>query len=305
MPSVGSNRVSSRASGRASLRALGIGLALALVVVIAVATLSSNDGGVTGVGALASPTPARPAVRVRAPARSQAPPRASAATTTISLFGDSLAHQARTAFAAQLARRSRITSTVGTFPMTALCDFLPAITADLVQHRPGVLVLEFSGNSGTACLRVRAGTLPTIGSNGWLTHYLDDLRDVLAVARTTDTTVVWATAPPVSPSQFSSNYPRTLAAAIRKLAATNDLLHVVNTGAALTADGRTFSHTLPCRPDEVAYCQNGRLVARADDGLHFDCQGIPDPLGACVGYSAGARRFGEAIADAAAAANLS
>lgn len=301
MPSAGSNRVSSRASGRASLRALGIGLALALVGVIAVVTLSCGDGGVTGVGALAASNPARPAVRVRAPAQSKATPRASAAATTISLFGDSLAHQARAAFAAQLARRSRTTSTIGTFPVTALCDFLPAITAELVQHRPGVLVLEFSGNSGSACLRDDAGTLPTIGSTGWLTHYLDDLRNVLATARTTDTTVIWATAPPVSPSQFSSNYPRTLAAAIRKLAATNDQLHVADTGAALTTDARAFSHTLPCRADEVAFCQNGRLVVRADDGLHFDCHGIPDGLGACFGYSAGARRFGEAIADAAAA----
>jgi hypothetical protein len=290
MPSVCSTRVSSRASGRASLRALGIGLALALGGVVAVVTFSSSDGRVTQVGALASP----------APAQFQASPRATAAATTVSFFGDSLAHQARAAYAAQLARRSRATSTVGTFPLTALCDFLPAITADLIQRRPGVLVLEFSGNSLTACMRDRSGALLTIGSTRWLSHYLDDLRSVLAVAGTTGTTVLWATAPPVLRSQFSSDYPRRIAAAIRKLAATNDRLHVVDTGAALTADGRTFSHTLPCRPDEAAYCENGRLVVRADDGLHFDCQGLPDPLGACVGYSAGARRFGEAIADAAA-----
>src|SRR6478672_9031541 len=290
MRSVCSTRVSSRASGRASLRALGIGLALALGGVVAVVTFSSSDGRVTQVGALASPTPAQ----------FQASLRATAAATTISFFGDSLAHQARAAYAAQLARRSRATSTIGAFPLTALCDFLPAITADLIQRRPGVLVLEFSGNSLTACMRDRSGALPTIGSTRWLSHYLDDLRGVLAVAGTTGTTVLWATAPPVSRSQFSSDYPRRIAAAIRKLAATNDRLHVVDTGAALTADGRAFSHTLPCRPDEAAYCENGRLVVRSDDGLHFDCQGFPDPLGACVGYSAGARRFGEAIADAAA-----
>lgn len=289
MPSVCSTRVSSRASGRASLRALGIGLVLALGGVVAVVTFSSSDGGVTQVGALASP----------ALARFQAPPRATAATT-ISFFGDSLAHQASAAYAAQLARRSRATSTIGTFPLTALCDFLPAITADLIQRRPGVLVLEFSGNSLTACMRDGSGALPTIGSTRWLSHYLDDLRRVLAVAGTTGTTVLWATAPPVSPSQFSSDYPRSIAAAIRKLAATNDRLHVVDTGAALTADGHAFSYTLPCRPDEAAYCENGRLVVRSDDGLHFDCRGFPDPLGACLGYSAGARRFGEAIADAAA-----
>src|SRR6478672_3735681 len=102
MRSVCSTRVSSRASGRASLRALGIGLVLALGGVVAVVTFSSSDGGVTQVGALASP----------APAQFQAPPRAAAAATTISLFGDSLAHQASAAYAAQLARGSRTTSTI-------------------------------------------------------------------------------------------------------------------------------------------------------------------------------------------------
>lgn len=288
-----------RRSRRASRRVLG-GALVAAVAVGAIVMLSAAEEGVTGVGASSSATPAGPAVRVRAPARSKAPPRVLAAARTISFFGDSLAHEARTSYAAQLARRARITSTIGTYPATALCDFRAAITADLFTHRPRVLVLEFSGNSFTPCLRDPAGVLPTIGSARWLTHYLDDLRDVLAIARATHTTVIWATAPPVSPTQISSNYPRTLAAAIRKLSLTNDRLRVVDTGAALTTDGRTFSRALPCRPDESAQCENGQVIARADDGLHFDCHGIPDSLGACFGYSAGARRFGEAIADAAA-----
>jgi hypothetical protein len=286
-----------RRSRRARYRVLGGALVVAVLALVIVTLAAAEEGGA---GALASPKPARPAVRVRARVRAKIPPRAAAVAGTISFFGDSLAHQARGAYTGQLTRRARVTSTIGTFPTTALCDFRAAIAADLFAHRPGVLVLEFSGNSLTPCLRDPAGVLPTTGSAQWLGHYLDDLRDVLAIARATRTTVIWATAPPVSPSQFSSNYPRTLAAAVRQLSLTNDQLRVVDSGASLTTDDHTFARTLPCRPDESAYCQNGQVVVRADDGLHFDCHGIPDSLGACFGYSAGARRFGEAIANAAA-----
>jgi hypothetical protein len=258
---------------------------------------------VTGVAAVAS-TPVLPRAAVNPP-RAKAgspPPRTQVPMQRVSLFGDSLAYESASAFMVQLARRAGVASTVSTYPMTALCDFTSSIYRDLLVNRPGVLALEFSGNSGTPCMKDGAGALAVIGSDGWRDQYVDDLRDVLAVARVTRTTVVWATAPPVSPTQFDRNYPRTLAVAVRKLAATNDRLRVVDTGAMLTTDGRSFSRTLPCRPDERAVCRDGRLVVRSDDGLHFDCHGLPDLVGTCVGYSGGARRFGEAIADAAARA---
>jgi len=281
-----------RASRRASLVA-GITV---LVLVCAAA--------VTGIAAVAS-TPVLPRATIsplRVKAGSAPPPRAQAPMQRVSLFGDSLAYEATGAFMAQLARRAGVASTVSTYPMTALCDFTAAINRDLLANRPGVLALEFSGNSGTPCMKGGARAFAVIGSERWRDQYLDDLRDVLAVARVTRTTVVWATAPPVSPTLFASNYPQTLAAAVRKLAATNGRLRVVDTGAALTTDGRSFSRSLPCRPDEHAVCRNGRLVVRSADGLHFDCHGLSSLLGTCVGYSGGARRFGEAIADASARA---
>lgn len=69
------------------------------------------------------------------------------------------------------------------------------------------------------------------------------------------------------------NYPHLLATAIRTLSATEPRLRVADAGAALTTDDHSFTNTLP------------------------------GPLGTCIGYSAGARRFGEAMADAAIAAN--
>ncbi len=306
MPPGPGSRAFRRAFAHLSRRVLFVALVTGLVLGGAVVTLSPSEGGVSGAGALAAPR----SVRARVPIRVKASTRQSSAMgrspagerepASVAFFGDSLAHEAKAAYNGQLARRARISSTVETFPTTALCDFRTAIAEELLTHRPGLLVLEFSGNSSTACMRDRTGTLPAPGSNRWLAHYLDDVRGVLAIAHATGTTVLWATAPPISPTQYPSDYPRRLAAAIRKLATTFSWLRVADTGEALTTDGHSFSHTLPCRPDESAYCERGQLVARSDDGLHFDCHGVPDRLGACIGYSAGARRFGEAIANAAA-----
>lgn len=257
--------------------------------------LAVSSGGAVTVGAAPVRTPARPSDRVPGePVR-------------VSFFGDSLAHQAKGAFALEFQRRATAVDDrspkLQTFPAMALCDFRRQITADLLARRPGILVLEFSGNSGTPCMGDDGnGGALTIGSEPWRDRYLDDLRAILAVARSTDTTIVWATAPPLSPARFASNYPGELAAAIRRLARGESGLRVVDSGAALAGADAGFARTLPCREDEQAYCADGQLVVRADDGLHFDCHGVTGPMGECVGYSAGARRFGEAIAAAAVAA---
>jgi hypothetical protein len=269
---------------RARVRTL---LAAALVL----GTVGAGLLVVGSAGALPLP-PASPSSPSVAPVVIRAPER-------VSLFGDSLARQASDAFVAALRRRVDRAPNVQTYPGTALCDYRNHIVEDLMQHRPQVLVLEFSGNSGTDCMRDRAGDLRVIGSAGWRAQYLVDLRAILKVADLTRTRVVWATAPPVSPVIFPSDYTSTLARAIRTLEPANSRLRVVDTGAALTTDG-SFAHSLPCRPDEHAGCRDGRIAARSVDGLHFDCQGLSNPLGACLGYSAGSRRFGEAIAVAAA-----
>jgi hypothetical protein len=261
-------------------------VAPALAAVAGIAGLA----GLAGLGsAAAGPvrTPVRPTVPM-----STAPDR-------VALFGDSLAHEARGAVALALAGRTLLTPRLTTYPATALCDFRRTIAAELLARRPDVLVLEFSGNSATPCMAGDGGRLLTIGSPSWQARYLDDLQAVVVLAGQTGTDVVWATAPPLSPERFPTNYPRKLAASIRALARDQDHLLVVDTGAAVAADGREFAATLPCRPDEAPYCRDGRVVVRSFDGIHFDCHGRHDDTGTCVGYSAGGRRFGEAIAHAA------
>jgi hypothetical protein len=74
-------------------------------------------------------------------------------------------------------------------------------------------------------------------------------------------------------------------------------VRVAATGGAVAGDDG-YASSLPCRADESMLCREGRIPVRADDGLHFDCHGFVDPMGGCVGYSAGARRYGEALATA-------
>jgi hypothetical protein len=249
--------------------------------------------GALVVGALASAVAAAP---VRPPVHPAA--RARTVPDRVAVFGDSLAHEAKGATALELAAHTPSPPHLSTYPATALCDFRRTIAAELLARRPDVLVLEFSGNSGTPCMRGRDGRLLAIGSEQWRARYLADLEAVLTIAGTTDTRVVWATAPPLSPDRFATDYPRRLAAAIRDLAREHEHLRVVDTGAAVTADGHGFIATLPCRRDESPYCRDGRVAVRADDGIHFDCHGPSDGY-TCGGYSAGGRRFGEAIAEAA------
>ena len=263
------------------MRAFGLGLVAVALALVGIRV------------AAAAASPARPGTSpARTAAVEQRPP------TRVSLFGDSLAHQAQAAFSAALAEAGPVDLHASTYPTTALCDFRREIPEDLVTRRPQVVVLEFSGNSFTPCMRDAAGRLLDIGSAAWRDRYVDDLRAVLRVARLTGTTVVWATAPPVDHPPAPVDYPRHLAAAVRDLVATDRRLRVVDTGASVATPGRRFSPSLPCRASEP-FCHDGRIVVRATDGLHFDCHGTPDAAMACSGYSAGGRRFGEALARAA------
>jgi hypothetical protein len=263
------------------MRRLGLGLVAVALVVIGVRVPDAHA---------ASPS----ARRARGGATS-----AAFVPTRVSLFGDSLSYQSKAAFTTRMERRAPGDLNISARPGAAMCDDRSAILEDLLRRRPQVLVLEYSGNSFTGCMRDAAGALLVIGSTTWRDRYVDDLRAVMTVASVTDTKVLWATAPPVHHLAAPENYPRELAAAARKFSATHHRLEVVDTGDALESTEHTFAPTLPCRADERTFCVDGRIKVRAADGLHFDCVGSIDVYGGCIGYTAGGRRFGEAMADAA------
>jgi hypothetical protein len=224
------------------------------------------------------------------------PARPDADPARVSLFGDSLTYQARAAFLAETVPLGVRFVTVSTRPGAALCDDRDAIVRDLTSKRPDLLVLEYSGNSFTPCMTDERGGQLTIGSRMWRERYREDLDRIATIAASTGTDVVWATAPPVEKIGTPPDYPARIEAIARAVADRDPRVRVADTGAAVAAqDG--FARTLPCRPDEVALCgADDRIAVRAEDRLHFDCIGTIDFMGGCIGYSAGARRYGAALA---------
>jgi hypothetical protein len=213
----------------------------------------------------------------------------------VSLFGDSLTYQSRSAFLAGTVPLGVRLGTVSARPGAALCDDRDAIVRDLASKRPDLLVLEYSGNSFTPCMTGPGGAQLPIGSRAWRDRYRDDLERIATMAASTGTEVVWATAPPVARAGSPPDYPARIASVAREVADRNPGLQVADTGDALAGRG-AYASTLPCRPDEAALCRDDRIAVRAADGLHFDCFGTIDVLGGCLGYSAGARRYGDALA---------
>jgi hypothetical protein len=263
------------------MRRLAVGLAAAALVL-----------GLTGFRVV---DPAAGPVAGRAPQAAATRADADADPTRVSLFGDSLTYQARSAFLAGTAPLGVELATVSTRPGAALCDDRNAIVRDLASERPDLLVLEYSGNSFTRCMIGADGHLLTVGSRAWRDRYRDDLQRVAAMAASTGTEIVWATAPPVEHIGTPDDYPARIASVARAIAHREPDVSVADTGDALAGrDG--YTPTLPCRPDETVLCHDGRVVVRAADRLHFDCVGVIDPLGGCLGYSAGARRYGDALA---------
>lgn len=246
--------------------------------------------GLVGIGSL-DPT-AAPAAE-RGPDAAAARPDAD--PIRVLLFGDSLTYQSRAEFLAGTAPLGVDLATVSTRPGAALCDDRDAIVRDLASKRPDLLVLEYSGNSFTPCMTDAGGRQLTIGSRAWRDRYHDDLERIATMAESTGTEIVWATAPPVEHLGAPVDYPTRIEAVARQVADRDPDVRVAETGDAVAGRGG-YVPTLPCRPDEAALCRGDRIAVRAEDGLHFDCIGTIDALGGCVGYSAGARRYGDALA---------
>jgi len=266
------------------VRAFGLGLvavALALVGIRAAAA--------------AAPADRAHASRSRPAAVEQRPP------TRVSLFGDSLAHQAQAAFSAALAEAGPVDLHASTYPTTALCDFRREIPADLVTRRPQVLVLEFSGNSWTDCMRDPAtGDFRRDGA--LLAKYEQDVTAVADTFTRRGTKVLLIGAPRPGDDSNPSIGRVHVRALYQSLAARLDGVEFADAGTAVLDHGN-FTATLPCLPfeDGSVGCHDGRIAVRAPDKLHLCPWPGPavDPLvGRCPIYSSGAYRFAHAMHDA-------
>jgi hypothetical protein len=180
------------------------------------------------------------------------------------IYGDSLIEQA----SPYLQSTDQIRASGG----TALCDWVDKMATAASAEQPSALVVEFVGNNVTPCMQ------------GYQTP--EQIRakyeaDMARLKQLVDAPILW-----VGPPVFRDRAPAAL-----------DLYssepQFVDAGEAVLADG-AYTDTLPCLADEgwMQGCVNGRIRVRASDGAHFATSGS--------GYSAGGRRFADAIDEAVA-----
>jgi hypothetical protein len=196
------------------------------------------------------------------PGKADSSRNGSRADGPVLMYGDSLLVQATPYL--------RSSDEVRAYGGTALCDWVNKIAQAATVEQPSVLVLEFVGNDLTPCMQ------------GYTTP--DQIRakyeaDMARLKRRVDAPILW-----VGPPAFRDRSPAALG-----LYSTEP--RFVDAGAAVLANGM-YTDTLPCLPDEgsVQGCINGRIRVRAFDGAHFAKSGS--------GYSAGGRRFADAIDEA-------
>ena len=215
------------------------------------------------------------------------------------LYGDSLAFEARDAFALALQRGGDIEVVDRTFGGTAICDRLDRMRQDLHDLQPVAVVLEFAGNNVTRCMQGPDG--PMTGA-ALAQKYRDDARAATAVFAGAGVDVYWMGAPPIATVQAGDfDLVRRVYEAEPGGAAPATpafgRVEYVDAGRAVV-EGDRFTATLPCLPSEgtAEGCVDGRIAVRALDGVHFCPVRTGPGTDHCPAYSSGAVRFGLAMA---------
>jgi hypothetical protein len=225
-------------------------------------------------------------------------------TGTVILYGDSLAWEAKAPFRAALLSAGATQVILRTFGGTAICDWLPQMRVDESGLHPDAVVIEFSGDEFTPCMRGPTGQ-PLAGAH-YYERYLSDAQAALSIFAASHTSVYFAGAP-VSRQAWLSHDPDAdrLNQMYASLAGYNTHVHYVDAGSAVLDHGG-WTETLPCLPVEP--CTGGPgsdggdvNVVRGPDGNHF-CPVAPPAIEgvivACSVYSSGAYRYGVAMAAA-------
>jgi hypothetical protein len=215
------------------------------------------------------------------------------------LYGDSLAFEARDAFALSLQSGGDVEVVDRTFGGTAICDRVDRMRQDLHDLQPWAVVLEFVGNNVTPCMRGPAGALT---GDRLVRKYRDDARTATGLFAGAGVRVYWMGAP-TSATPEAEDFARVRrgyeADSGRLTFATPPLPRVryVDAGRAVL-DGGRFTATLPCLPSEGERdgCVDGRIPVRALDGLHLCPLRTRQGDDRCPVYSSGATRFGLAMA---------
>jgi len=256
------------------------------------ASLAAGDtAGTTGSSAATAPLAATaPSGEAEPSPPAGAPTDGASRPRTLALYGDSLAVEARSYVRAEAeARGWEVTFRVhgGTAP----CDWGEVLAADLVD-RPAVVVVAFSGNALTPCMRD-----PDTGAGFAGARHREVYRDdVAGMAESIGAAGSRATL--VTPPVSSSGGGAELHAVFSQVASATGA-ELVDGGATI-APGGIYTETMPCLPDEgaAAGCVDGRIRVRAADGAHFcpdDHDAVDGVTPGCRTYASGARRYAELL----------
>jgi hypothetical protein len=276
-----------------------------LAIVMSVSTVVLVAGRLDQRGAAADRTQANARSRSLHPSPATAtrnsvniPP----AAPTVVLYGDSLAAESQDHFLAALGAAGITDVHTRTFGGTAICDWLDLMRADAITWHPTAVVIEFSGNAFTACMRDAAGN--ALAGLPYYAKYADDATEVLRIFGTVDARVYLAGAP-INQRAAQAHDPNAgrLNAIYASLAEVDPLSEYLNAGASVLNNGH-WTKTLPCLAGEP--CTGGTdatgtpvNIVRAPDGGHF-CPAAPAAVrgvtGACPVWSSGAYRYGTALA---------
>jgi hypothetical protein len=218
-------------------------------------------------------------------------------------FGDSLLHESRDQLAVLVAGRASLET--HTRPMTAPCDWR-AEAALVAATRPDIVVIEFSGNALTPCMRRPDGSALTAAARA--DHYRLDLTAMVDAFTAAGASVLLVDAPRGRPGasrgdQFDGPEPFTvpiLHSIERRATRTGAPVVVVPAARSVLTRAGDWTATLPCRAVDRAQggCTGGRATVRAPDGAHFCPAEWPDERGICPVWSPGAWRYAAAIAAA-------
>jgi hypothetical protein len=224
------------------------------------------------------------------------------ASVKVVLYGDSLAWEAQDSFRGALAARGISDVTTHTLGGTAICDWLPQMRHDRAALNPDVVVVEFSGNALTPCMRGDMGV--PLSGQAYFEKYADDAQQILRIFGSGSTTVYFAGAP-ISLNAERAHDPETrrLNELYAVVVASQPDSRYIDAGTAVTDHGH-WTKSLPCLPKEP--CTGGRdpsgrlvNIVRAPDGTHF-CPTAPAAVrgvtNRCPVWSSGAYRYGTALA---------
>ena len=212
------------------------------------------------------------------------------------LYGDSLAYQAAPFFRALITAHGKADLQIKATPGTAICDLLADMSRTVRRFRPDDVVVEFSGNSLTPCMRDRATGQGIVG-DALVARYRSDAEKAIGALTRYDA-LMYLIGPPADRSSSLSQTAADIKAVYQALPSSFDHVRFVDAGQSVLDHGH-YTDALPCLPNEpctgpVIHGVRANRV-RAPDGVHF-CPVAVSGRAPCPVWSSGAFRFGAAMA---------